>query len=246
MRYFERQPLDAAIQAQLNKKQAQLDVEQPLLSERKTPSFSPSKKQRSEVTEKLMASQKALCCYCECRISSKKKEHHVEHFKERHDVPTAVYVYENMLLSCGSSENPKPDDESETEAQYRKSNISCGQGKERGRHGKVEINPALLLNPTDKGVSELFSYRDGIVEPSKECTVEQIEQVEYTKTRLNLNSINLKDNRKEQINQTILLLDVLPEELQKNYIRALLDENQAELEPYFSTIKDNFGFLLLS
>lgn len=243
MRYFERQPLDAAIQTQLNKKQAELDEAQALLKEKKTPTFNPSKKQRSEVTKKLMASQKALCCYCECQISGKNR--HIEHFKERHEAPQAVYVYENMLLSCGNSDNPKPADESDSEAQYRKSNISCGQGKEIGRHSRAEVEPTLLLNPTNEGVAALFSYHDGIVEPSKICTIEQIEQVQYTRNRLNLNSINLKDNRKEQIKQINELLADLSEDLQKNYIRTLLDDTQTQLEPYFSTIKDNFGFLLL-
>ena len=91
----------------------------------------------------------------------------------------------------------------------------------------------------------MFSYIDGVVEPSKICTVEQTQQVEYTKKRLNLNSINLKDNRKELINQTIELLVGLSESLQETYIQQLLDETQDKLEPYFSTIKDNFGFMLL-
>ena len=244
MRYFERQPLDADIQAQLDKRQAQLDEEQALLIDKKTPKFNPSKKQRSEVLKKLMAAQKSLCCYCESRISSKKEAHHIEHFEERHDMPTAVYKYENMLLSCQVDQNKTTDDESEEAAGNRKSNISCGHGKEEGRHGKNKIDNLLLLNPTTKGVAELFSYMDGIVEPNKICTVEQAQQVEYTQKRLNLNSINLKDNRKDLINQTIELLVGLPESLQETYIRKLLDETQDKLEPYFSTIKDNFGFML--
>ena len=129
-------------------------------------------------------------------------------------------------------------------AVLRKSNISCGHGKEKGRHGNIEIDYSLLLNPTTTGVAELFSYIDGVVEPSKICTVEQTQQVEYTQKRLNLNSINLKDNRKELINQTIELLVDLPESLQETYIQQLLDETEDKLEPYFSTIKDNFGFML--
>ena len=232
MRYFERQPLDAAIQTQLDEKTSKNW-------------HSLTEKQRKEIVKQLLVSQKALCSYCESKISDKKEEHHIEHFEERHDAPNKIFHYSNLLLSCEGGKNPMSKPESDSDALLRKSNISCGNGKEKGRHGN-EIDYSLLLNPTEKGVDVLFSYRDGIVEPSKLCTVEQIEQVEYTKTRLNLNSINLKDNRKEQINQIILSLDVLSEELQKNYIRTLLDENQAELEPYFSTIKDNFSFLLLS
>ena len=37
----------------------------------------------------------------------------------------------------------------------------------------------------------------------------------------------------------------LTDEQQKTFIRSLLDETQDVLNPYFSTIKDNFGFMLL-
>ena len=39
-------------------------------------------------------------------------------------------------------------------------------------------------------------------------------------------------------------LDNLTEMQQKTYIQSLLDETQDNLNPYFSTIKDNFGFML--
>lgn len=40
-------------------------------------------------------------------------------------------------------------------------------------------------------------------------------------------------------------LEGLTEEEQKVYIRSIFDETQDALNPYFSTIKDNFGFMLL-
>ena len=231
MRYFERQPLDPRIQTLLD---AKTSKDWGTLT----------KNQRKEIVKRLMLSQKSLCAYCECLISDKEREHHIEHFKERHDAPNKIFDYTNLVLSCEGNNQPTTKPESISSADLRKSNISCGNGKEIGRHGN-EIDYSLLLNPTTKGVAELFSYIDGVVEPSKICTVEQAQQVEYTKKRLNLNSINLKDNRKELINQTIELLVGLPESLQETYIQQLLDETQDKLEPYFSTIKDNFGFMLL-
>ena len=40
-------------------------------------------------------------------------------------------------------------------------------------------------------------------------------------------------------------LEELTEEERKTYIQSLLDETRDALNPYFSTIKDNFGFMLL-
>ena len=52
----------------------------------------------------------------------------------------------------------------------------------------------------------------------------------------------------DRINEIVLIqnqLEGLTEEEQKTYIRSLLDETQEALNPYFSTVKDNFGFMLL-
>ena len=40
-------------------------------------------------------------------------------------------------------------------------------------------------------------------------------------------------------------LEELTEDEQKTFIRSLLDETQDALNSYFSTVKDNFGFMLL-
>jgi hypothetical protein len=39
-----------------------------------------SSAQRKQIVNKLIKSQKAICCYCECRID--KKNSHIEHFYE--------------------------------------------------------------------------------------------------------------------------------------------------------------------
>ena len=232
MRYFERLPLFPAIQEQLSGKTSK--------------EFVLSKRQRREVVKQLMASQKSLCCYCESRVFvedvlTKVRGYHIDHFEEQHDNPNRVFDYKNMLLSCQSNTNTTIEPISEEEPEQP---TSCGHGKTRDRHEGVEINPTLLLNPTDN-VSALFSYFDGMVQPSKICTVEQVRQVEYTINRLNLDSFDLKDNRKNQINSIVEQLNGLTDEQQKTFIRSLLDETQDVLNPYFSTIKDNFGFMLL-
>ena len=229
MRYFQRQALFPAIQEQLSGKTTQV--------------FLLSKSQRKEVVKQLMASQKELCCYCESRIFVKDaqtriKGYHIEHFEEQHETPDRIFDYENMLLSCEGNKNLV---NAGNKAQIP---TSCGQGKERDRHKSVAIDYDLLLNPINN-VSALFSYLDGVIEPTLRCSDIQKRQVEYTIKRLNLDVERLTEARRSQINLILKQLDDLSEDDQRTFIRSLLDETQAVLNPYFSTIKDNFGFTLL-
>jgi uncharacterized protein (TIGR02646 family) len=229
MRYFLRHPLDAAIQNQLSAKTS-------------TNFGSLTDAQRNEVVAKLIAAQKSLCAYCECEISL--ILYHIEHFEEQHDAPNRVFDYTNFLLSCEGDRNPASRPESATDAQYRKTNISCGHRKTKGHHGNSEIDYNLLLNPTSN-VSAFFSYENGVIEPSRRCTATESEQVQYTIKRLNLDAKRLEKARIDQIDLINLDLISLTEDEQKIHIRSLLDESIDELKPFFSTIKDNFGFMLL-
>jgi uncharacterized protein (TIGR02646 family) len=229
MRYFQRQPLDAAIQNQL-------------LAKISTNFGSLTDAQRSEIVAKLIRSQRSLCAYCECAISL--ILYHIEHFEEQHDAPTRVFDYTNLLLSCQGNRDPASRPESSADARYRKSNISCGHRKTKGHHGNIEIDYALLLNPTNNRAA-LFSYMDGIVEPSNLCTEKEKKQVEYTIKRLNLDANRIENNRTNEIRRIQNELKGRTEDEQKEFISNLLDESQTVLNPYFSTIKDNFGFMLL-
>ena len=229
MRYFQRQPLETAIQNQLSAKIS-------------TIFNSLTNSQRLEIIAKLMAAQKLLCAYCECPISL--ISNHIEHFEEQHDAPNRVFDYTNLLLSCEGNKDPAVRPEPNADTHYRKSNISCGHRKAKSHHGNIEIDYTLLLNPTNN-VSALFSYADGIVESSKICSPNEVIQVEYTIKRLNLDAHRIENDR---INEIILIqnqLEDLTGDEQKTYIRSLLDETKEAVNPFFSTVKDNFGFMLL-
>ena len=154
MRYFQRQPLETAIQNQLSAKKS-------------TNFNSLTNSQRREIVAKLMAAQKQLCAYCECTISL--SSNHIEHFEEQHDSPNRVFDYTNLHLSCEGNKDPAARPESTQDADYRRSNISCGHRKAKSHHDDIEIDYTLLLNPTNN-VSVLFSYADGMVETKSTMT----------------------------------------------------------------------------
>ena len=151
-----------------------------------------------------------------------------------------------MLLSCQGNTIPVIKPTTPEDVLEKKRNISCGHGKEKYRHKRVEIDYSMLLNPTNENVSALFSYENGIVEPSKKCTPIEEEQVKYTIQRLNLDAKTVEDNRKTELDIINELFKDLTEEQKRIQLDGLLDETQAVLNPYFSTIKDNFGFMLLA
>ena len=228
MRYFQRQSLDPIIQGQLSAKV--------------TTNFGTlTVNQRLEIVAKLIASQKSLCGYCECPISL--INYHIEHFEEQHDAPNRIFDYTNLLLSCEGNKDPVVRPESTDDTHYRRSNISCGHRKAKSHHDNIAIDYILLLNPTNN-VSALFSYADGMVEPSSICSKNESIQVEYTIKRLNLDAHRIENNRINEIALIQNQLEELTEEEQKTYIRSLLDETKEALNPYFSTVKDNFGFML--
>lgn len=244
MRYFERKDLHPSIQGQLDIKKSTV--------------FELTKAQRKEIRAKLYVSQQAVCAYCERRIKNihieKLREKgtyediqmasHIDHFVEQHDDISLIFKYENMLLSCEGDKIPEDKKlETPTTTIYRRTNISCGCGKENSRHG-TEIDYNLLLNPT-KNVSNLFSYVDGVIEPSNICTIARSNQVEYTIKRFNLSADRLENERVRKIREIRNQLKGLTIPKQKVFIQDLLNDNKSELEPFFSTIKDNFGFILL-
>ncbi|MFN0203908.1 MAG: retron system putative HNH endonuclease [Bacteroidia bacterium] len=214
------------------------------LASKESTSFRLSKPQRKEIVKKLLLSQKGLCAYCECRITE--KEIHVEHFYEQHLFPTQIYDYQdNFILSCQGNTIPIKKEEADEAKKERVENISCGHKKAKQGHHEVEIDYDLLLNPMEE-IAYLFQYNDdGTIEASIICKEQnQQDKVNYTIKRLNLEADRLKNARVNEIIRMNRELAELNEEEQKEFILSLLEEDQNELTPYYSTIKDNYSFLL--
>ena len=198
--------------------------------------FSLSKEQKKKLKNVLLVSQKSLCCYCESIIGAGEEESHFEHFIEQHDNKNLVHDYNNLLLSCYGN----------TKSLNGNYEISCGCGKERGRHGGVEIDYSLLLNPAENNVNLYYYSLAGNIVPSIQCSDKEKEKVNYTIKRLSLDSNRLIANRLEQIDIILEEIKNLSKEERLNFISSLLNENKEILTPFYSTMKDTFGFILNS
>ena len=61
---------------------------------------------------------------------------------------------------------------------------------------------------------------------------------------LSLDFHRLNNKRIEAITQLAKDLNLLTDNEKKLFIESMLDEDQESLPPFFSTLKDNFSFLL--
>lgn len=225
MRRIIKFPLQTDVLEQLKAKQQRIN------NGEVKPRFDPSPRQRRVVVANLLQAQKKLCCYCECAISQSTTHSHIEHFREQSDYQDKIYDYDNFLLSC------------QGEIANNTVKMQCGHAKERSRHAKTPVDYDLLLNPMED-IATLFFYNlSGIIE-SKSTEKTDIERVEYTCNRLNLNNSGLVEERVDTIERIEVALRGLSLTQQKEFINLLLDENQDKLEPFYSTIKDNFSFLI--
>ncbi len=225
MRHIIKLPLQTNVLEQLKAKQQRIN------NGEVKPRFTPSPQQRRVVIANLLQAQKRLCCYCECVISPSTTHSHIEHFHEQSDYKDKIYDYDNFLLSCqGDIANDTL-------------KMQCGHAKERSRHAYAPVDYDLLLNPLEDNTALFFYNTSGVIE-SKSTEKADIERVEYTCNRLNLNNPGLVEERVDTIERIEAALRGLSLTEQKNLIKILLNENQDELEPFYSTIKDNFGFLV--
>ncbi len=201
-------------------------------------------KQCKSIRRKLLESQKYLCCYCERQIS---KDCHIEHFYEQddytiHGIHSLDYA-QNLIASCEGDKDPTDKkDETPAERIYRQENTSCGHRKGKAYHQNISVDYTLLLNPQND-ISHLFSYASGYISANNSCTAIEKMQVDYTIKRLALDSDKLNRMRIKSIEE---LQRTLPSNLQELtiYLQEIFDETQEELSQYFSTLKENFAFLL--
>lgn len=234
MRKILKEPISNDITSQLASKQQSIDAGTVM------PNWKLSNNQRDEIKNKLHQSQKYICCYCECTVDG--KNDHIEHFFERQDRTDLIYNYDNLLVSCEGDKEKKSNPETDADKTERLDNMSCGHKKTKTYHNGSPIDYSKLLNPM-LIKPDSISYLNGLVEPNTNNT-NLIDEVNYTKTRLQLDSHRLNNLRKDKINLMIQELSSLTVPEQKKFITDLLDENQHSLPSFYSTIKSNFEFIL--
>jgi len=235
MRKIDKLPISDKLEKELQEKQQRIDVGQ------QKPDWKLSGEQRAAIKSLLSKAQKQLCCYCECHIDQDNL--HIEHFYERHDYSSKIYDYNNMIISCNGDTFPVVRKESSIQRRERLENMSCGHKKTKSYHKNTEIDYALLLNPMQE-ISHLFSYFDGHIAPSRTCNDQETQKVAYSIKRLNLDSEKLDNRRINAIIEIEHQLLNLPPEEQTLFLQDLLNEAQLQLPAFYSTIKDNFSYLI--
>jgi uncharacterized protein (TIGR02646 family) len=208
----------------------------------------PPSENKSIIRKKLLESQKYLCCYCECVINEKKV--HIEHFFEQSDYGIlhnkhSLDYLNNMMVSCEGDKEKVKKNETKEERKKRIKNTSCGHKKGKSFHGNIAVDYDLLLNPYDD-IEHLFLYSQGYISASKICTEIEKTKVAYTIKRLALDAPKLNRRRKmviEELEKEIINRESVGEDI-TSFLFDYLDDTSERLKPYFSTLKENFSYLL--
>lgn len=134
-------------------------------------------KEKQILKQSLLDEQFNVCCYCGMNLTD--VESHIEHV-----IPQATRThslnYRNMHVSC-NGDNPQ----------------GLREGKDELNHcGMHKSNNEISITPTQVDCENRFKYlADGSVEPMEPTDEEAIQTIKI----LNLNTIILKDMRKEVI-----------------------------------------------
>lgn len=162
---------------------------------------------RGALKNSLLAEQKSICCYCECRITNSNS--HIEHFrpKDPSQFPELQLDYNNLLASCTKTPTGLPEEH-------------CG-------HKKGNFFSTDLVSPLEPDCSSHFSYMlDGSIGSLDE-------RGRITIQKLHLDSALLNSQRQSLIDY---FLGIAEEDLDRE-IEDYLDESASELGEFFTMIE---------
>ncbi len=172
------------------------------------PSYPGAKNAKKALKNGLLAEQKMICCYCECRISDANS--HIEHFKPKdpNQFPNLQLEYSNLLASCIKQPSNSSD-------------LHCG-------HKKENFYSVDLVSPLETDCSSHFTYKmDGTIDGCDQ-------RGSVTVNKLHLDSTLLNNQRKALIDY--FLNDVDEDDYQEE-IDAHLDESGPVLEEFFTMVE---------
>ena len=162
---------------------------------------------RTALKNSLLAEQKYICCYCECRVSDANS--HIEHFrpKDPAQFPHLQLEYSNLMASCTKKPMGMPDEH-------------CG-------HKKGNFFSADLVSPLEVDCSSHFTYKmDGTI-----AGIDQRGRV--TVEKLHLDSELLNNQRKELIDD---FLEIDDNDTLQAEITTHLDESGAVLGEFLTMV----------
>jgi len=162
---------------------------------------------KASLKQSLLAEQKFLCCYCECRITDANS--HIEHFRPKDPTmfPNLQLEYSNLFASCTKEPTGTIDEH-------------CG-------HKKGNFFSSDLVSPLEPDCSNHFSYMmDGTISGTDQ-------RGQVTVQKLHLDSALLNGQRKSVIDD---FLDV-DDELLDEEIATHLDEKGATLGEFFTMVE---------
>lgn len=182
---------------------------------------------KDELTSNLSHIQKGLCAYCEIKINSSLGTH-IEHIQPKSIYHNLTFKYENLVLSCFSSENINKNDPT----------LSCGHFK------KSEYDPNLFISPTDVNCNDYFTCTPlGKIEPKNSLNSNDKDKAIYTRDILNLNSLRLIRLRANIIEEGFKIIQELQSDSAslKNFIDLEFSiVNNKYLFPFINVRKEYF------
>ena len=176
---------------------------------------------KDDLVSNLKHIQKGLCAYCEVKINDSLIGYHLEHIKPKSKFNDKTFDYQNIILSCFSSNNLNTKDPS----------ISCG-------HHKVSnFDENLFISPINQNCNNYFEYDLlGKIKPKNGLDGNDRAKVKYTIDLLNLNSHRLIRKRNEIIDEVYEIINELETDHESLNNFLLLDFEIVNNEYLFSFI----------
>lgn len=164
----------------------------------------------------------SICAYCECPIYDRG---HIEHFRRKNKkkgFPELTFSWENLFLSCNSSEH-------------------CGHFKDR--HGAAPYNPDHLVKPDEMDPDDyLYFHSSGVVRTREDLIETDTNRAKTTINVFGLNNKALEGSRSSALKAYKKIsedyLDEIENWSESDKFEYLTSEiKQTANDPYATTIR---------
>lgn len=164
---------------------------------------------KRDIRISLVQEQNELCAYCMGKITADYKNMKIEHFKCQTANPELQLEYTNMLGCCKGNEG------------FPKKMQTCDTHK---GDFYLSLNPS---NPADFNKMQIIYSDDGTIKSLNSQFDKELNKV------LNLNTNQLKNNRKDMIESAQLALSIKKGTRTKAEIQKLIDNYKRQHKPFY-------------